>query len=254
MRKPTRVQTRQPAAKAQRGTVAGRRALGFPAWDGAEVESDLPAEALRAEPAELPALAEPEVRGLFARSFRAAVERGAGGVSGDLALLVRPWDFDPADIALAVGLWHGDADRTVPPTHARRLAAAGGAFVFRTGDELRDLWHRYLADPGRAADDDDGRWPAEMEGLRRLMAGAGSMAAATILVTTMGCGGAKATHIYEAAPMDPNMLRDLRDANSWIDPNKPATTQPTLYPPSEHAWTSTSSLRYAPPMLPAVVS
>ena len=45
--------------------AAGRRGLTFPAWDGEPLYGDLadvlPAEMCRAEPAEFPALSEPEV-------------------------------------------------------------------------------------------------------------------------------------------------------------------------------------------------
>ncbi len=39
----------------------GRRGLTFPSWDGARVDTSLPAASLRAKPAELPELSEPEV-------------------------------------------------------------------------------------------------------------------------------------------------------------------------------------------------
>jgi pimeloyl-ACP methyl ester carboxylesterase len=60
----------------------------------------------------------------------------------DYLVCSRPWGFDPADVAVPVGLWHARHDRLVPPSHARRLAASlpdctvsveprGGHFFFK---------------------------------------------------------------------------------------------------------------------------
>jgi pimeloyl-ACP methyl ester carboxylesterase len=40
----------------------------------------------------------------------------------DAALMVSPWEFDPAAIAIPVYLWHGAQDRNAPLPMARYLA------------------------------------------------------------------------------------------------------------------------------------
>ena len=56
----------------------GRRALTMPQWDGEAVDTDLPADALRAEPADLPDLSEPEVMRHFTllSNLNHHIERG----------------------------------------------------------------------------------------------------------------------------------------------------------------------------------
>ncbi len=56
----------------------GRRALTFPRWDGDTLEARLPSQVMRAEPAELPDLSEPEVMRHFTRlsSLNHHIERG----------------------------------------------------------------------------------------------------------------------------------------------------------------------------------
>ena len=58
--------------------AAGRRALTFPRWDGPAVEPDLPTGMRRAEPADLPALSEPEVMRHFTAlsNLNHHIERG----------------------------------------------------------------------------------------------------------------------------------------------------------------------------------
>jgi hypothetical protein len=84
--------------------------------------------------------------------------------------------------------------------------------------------------------------PAERAGgnLGRLVAGAGSMAAATILVTTMGYSGEMATHVCEIVPPEPNAWeRWAADSNAFLT-TQPAiplpalpTTQPTSQPTTQ---------------------
>jgi pimeloyl-ACP methyl ester carboxylesterase len=50
------------------------------------------------------------------------LEHGIDGWVDDDRAFVTPWAFDPADVRVPVALWHGEADRFVPVTHARWLA------------------------------------------------------------------------------------------------------------------------------------
>ncbi|HVT36425.1 MAG TPA: alpha/beta hydrolase, partial [Nevskiaceae bacterium] len=56
----------------------------------------------------------------------AYVDAFRGGTRGpvqEFALFTRPWEFEPAAIEAPVHLWHGEEDRNVPVSAARRLAA-----------------------------------------------------------------------------------------------------------------------------------
>lgn len=59
---------------------------------------------------------------LVAADFAEAFRQGSRGVAQDLALLFRPWPFDPAAIRAPVLFVHGDQDRTVALAVARELA------------------------------------------------------------------------------------------------------------------------------------
>ncbi len=51
-----------------------------------------------------------------------AFQAGSRGAVQDLLLVSKPWKFEVAGIRVPVYLWHGEADNTVPPSHARLLA------------------------------------------------------------------------------------------------------------------------------------
>lgn len=68
------------------------------------------------------ALLAPGIRPLFHASLREAFRQGARGTARELFLYARPWDFDPATIAVPVNLWHGALDITVPPRMGESLA------------------------------------------------------------------------------------------------------------------------------------
>ena len=59
---------------------------------------------------------------LVAADFAEAVRQGSHGVGQDLALLFRPWPFDPAAIRVPVLFFHGCRDRTVSVAVAQELA------------------------------------------------------------------------------------------------------------------------------------
>jgi glycine dehydrogenase subunit 2 len=67
----------QQASLFEKG-IRGRRALRMPAWDGEPAAADLPADARRAEPADLPDLSEPEVMRHFTllSNLNHHIERG----------------------------------------------------------------------------------------------------------------------------------------------------------------------------------
>lgn len=63
------------------------------------------------------------VRQVLADTLRQAFVRGTAGVLEDLERDLKPWDFDLAEIRCPLQLWHGYADRLVPPGHGRHIAA-----------------------------------------------------------------------------------------------------------------------------------
>lgn len=64
-----------------------------------------------------------------------AIKQGMGGFIDDDLAGTRPWGFDPKDITVPVLLVHGEADRTVPVSHAKWLASriAGAEAWLRPG-------------------------------------------------------------------------------------------------------------------------
>ena len=64
------------------------------------------------------ALAGPGVADRLLRMLKGAVAQGAVGMVADIAgYSLRPWGFDPADVAQPVLLGYGAADERVPPAH-----------------------------------------------------------------------------------------------------------------------------------------
>jgi pimeloyl-ACP methyl ester carboxylesterase len=59
---------------------------------------------------------------LVAADFAEALRQGSRGVAQDLALLFRPWPFDPRAIRAPVTFFHGARDRTVSVAVAHELA------------------------------------------------------------------------------------------------------------------------------------
>jgi pimeloyl-ACP methyl ester carboxylesterase len=60
---------------------------------------------------------------LVAADFAEAFRQGGAGVAQDLALLFRPWPFEPHAIRVPVAFFHGNADRTVAVAVAQELAS-----------------------------------------------------------------------------------------------------------------------------------
>ncbi len=69
-------------------------------------------------------LARPEVKTAIRDNIVEAFRGGSSGAACELLLYSRPWGFLLKDIALRVNLWHGEEDRSVPPTMGRYQARA----------------------------------------------------------------------------------------------------------------------------------
>jgi pimeloyl-ACP methyl ester carboxylesterase len=72
--------------------------------------------------ADMKVLNQPAVRGITLMSVCEAMRQGPKGVVQELALISRPWGFDPGNIRVPLQLWHGEADITVPVSMGRRHA------------------------------------------------------------------------------------------------------------------------------------
>lgn len=64
-----------------------------------------------------------EVRAPFKREALEGMRRGGGALAQELLLLTRPFGFALRDIAVPISLWHGDADKVVPISVGRWVAA-----------------------------------------------------------------------------------------------------------------------------------
>jgi pimeloyl-ACP methyl ester carboxylesterase len=100
-------------------------------------------------PPDRPILARPAVQAMFARDYPAAFAQGVAPMVEDLALIASGWGFAPAALAAPLALWHGDADRMVPVSAARAVAAAvPGAVLHETAGEghftVFDRWPEVL--------------------------------------------------------------------------------------------------------------
>jgi pimeloyl-ACP methyl ester carboxylesterase len=71
-------------------------------------------------PADVAAIRRPDVFDAFVREARLAPATAARAMAQDMALFARPWGFELSSVAVPVDFWQGDADRNVPPAHARR--------------------------------------------------------------------------------------------------------------------------------------
>lgn len=99
--------------------------------------------------------ARPELQGLFTQIALDATRQGPQGLTTELKLLAAPWGVDLARIQAPTRIWHGDDDRVLPLSMARRLADAipgatleivpgGGHFV------AFEIWEDLLASFGEA--------------------------------------------------------------------------------------------------------
>ncbi len=68
-------------------------------------------------------LQRPEISEAFISDLRHASATAPRAAAQDMALFARPWGFELTQIEVPVDFWQGDADKNVPPEHARRQAA-----------------------------------------------------------------------------------------------------------------------------------
>ncbi|MBB2914188.1 pimeloyl-ACP methyl ester carboxylesterase [Streptosporangium becharense] len=83
-------------------------------------------------------------RAAFLADVRESTRQGGAAMADDLRRYLRPWDFDPADVAGPVRLWHGLDDPKVPVALARRLAdrLPDATATFVPGGHLAPFSHR----------------------------------------------------------------------------------------------------------------
>lgn len=68
-------------------------------------------------------LIRPEIQRLTRIDIAEALRQGAEGWADESFAMRKDWDFDPGHIVASVTWWHGDDDKNVPLTAARRAAA-----------------------------------------------------------------------------------------------------------------------------------
>ncbi|MEJ2556534.1 MAG: alpha/beta hydrolase [Anaerolineae bacterium] len=73
-------------------------------------------------PLDKAAFDDPRVKQQYIDTMREAFRAGPDGVTLDKILTVKSWGFKLEDISIEVHLWHGEADRVVPPAMGRYLA------------------------------------------------------------------------------------------------------------------------------------
>lgn len=67
-------------------------------------------------------LKDPDINTAFQRSLQEAFRQGRAGVHRDMELYGTPWGFYLKQVTFPVELWHGEADRLLPPKMCRRQA------------------------------------------------------------------------------------------------------------------------------------
>lgn len=75
-------------------------------------------------PSDRAAMDNPNYRRCYMNTICEAFRAGPDGVTMDKILTMKPWGFKPKDIPMEVHLWHGEADRVVPPAMGRYLATS----------------------------------------------------------------------------------------------------------------------------------
>jgi pimeloyl-ACP methyl ester carboxylesterase len=67
-------------------------------------------------------LADPTIHAQLETMLLEAVRRGVLGAVEEVAILTRPWGFEPSEVGVPVALWHGDQDDTAPLAHGLVLS------------------------------------------------------------------------------------------------------------------------------------
>ncbi len=73
-------------------------------------------------PSDRAAFDNPRVKQQYIDTIREAFRGGPDGVTLDIILTMKPWEFKLEDISIEVHLWHGEADKVVPPAMGHYLA------------------------------------------------------------------------------------------------------------------------------------
>jgi pimeloyl-ACP methyl ester carboxylesterase len=110
------------AIAARAPVLAGRVLVPFAAWARRRPRQFLHITRWQLGEADRKALRGP-LGDLVAADFAEAFRQGGRGVGEELALLFRPWPFEPSAIRVPVVFFHGDDDRTVSVAVSRALAA-----------------------------------------------------------------------------------------------------------------------------------
>jgi len=76
-----------------------------------------------ASPPDRDILATPEFRRMYADNLTESLRQGLTGLSHDMALIARPWGFDPAEIRANISVWHGTQDNNTPLAMGEYLGA-----------------------------------------------------------------------------------------------------------------------------------
>jgi len=87
---------------------------------GSEQDSAPPNKIMPA--ADHAAMAQPGRTASFQRSLSEALKQGSKGVTWEMRLYVREWDFDLAEIQIPLTLFHGAQDRNFPLAFVQRVA------------------------------------------------------------------------------------------------------------------------------------
>lgn len=83
-------------------------------------------------PSDAEVIRRPDIRALFERDVRHASRTAGQAQAQDFELFASDWGFDLGAITVPVLLWQGDADRNVPPLHARLMHDSIPNSVLRT--------------------------------------------------------------------------------------------------------------------------
>ena len=77
---------------------------------------------------------DPAFQRMERESSAEALKQGAEGWTDESYAFIQPWDFDPAKVRAKVSWWHGDDDKNVPLSAARRV-------IEKIGHVNLHVWH-----------------------------------------------------------------------------------------------------------------